>query len=110
VADKHQRPGAPHIEVVGQPADYLDVEMIGPAHRAPPRRGAPAVLGQRHPAPFASRQPGHVGIEIDAGQQVRYDVTRVGLGGPDMVRLPPTMTSRTGGAKELVTLPQIAHR
>ncbi len=42
-------------------------------------------LGQRDPAPLTTGQVGHVGVEVDPGQQMLDDGAGVGFGRPDVV-------------------------
>ena len=110
VAHHHQRLGAPRVQVLGEPADDLDVEMVrrfvehddvvsGDQHR-----------GQRHPPSLSAGQPADPAVEIDAGQQVRHHVTGIGFGGPHVVRATAHDDVPDRRVAEVVALPQIAHR
>jgi hypothetical protein len=86
VAYYNQCLGRPAVQVFGQPPDHLDVEMVGRLVEHQYVVAGQQHLGQGHPAPFAAGQPRYIGVELDTGQQMRHDVTRVRLGGPHMVR------------------------
>ena len=90
-------------EVCGEPADHLDVEMVGRLvqhqHFVPGQQH----LGQRHPATLTTRQSRHIGVQIDPGQQMLDDRAGSGSAAQMWSGRPPTITLRTvASGREIV--------
>ena len=105
MADHHQRPWPTHTQVLGQPADHLDIEMVGGLvehqHVVPGQQH----LGQRHPAAFTTGQPANARVQVDACQQVFDHVAGIGLGRPHVVCPAVDDDVADGGTEKLVALP-----
>jgi hypothetical protein len=111
MADDHERLGPLLGKVSGQPADHLDVEVVGRLveHQH-------VVTGEQHrserdAAPFTAAQVAHFTVERYFGQQILDDRPSVCLRRPDMVCTPADdHVAHRGVRAEVVGLVQVAHR
>ncbi len=108
VGDHHERGGTPR-EVVGQPRDRLDVEVVGRLVEHDQVVVAEQQLGQRAAAPLAAGQPGHRAVEGDAGQQHLDHLAGPRVGGPLVVGAAAEhRLAHRVGVLELVGLAEVA--
>ena len=71
--------------MLGQPADRLDVEVVGRLVEDQQVVIAEHQGDQRHPAALAAAEGGDLAFQVDLGQQVLHDRPGRGIGGPDVV-------------------------
>ena len=117
MADHHQRLRPQPGQVAGQPADHLDVEMVGGLVEHQHVVSGQQHTGKRHPASLTAAEVGDVAVQVHLGQQMLDDGAGVGFGRPDcrstsdfpsLARHDDLADRGTGG--EVVGLGQIAHR
>ncbi len=80
----HQRRGAVG-EVVGEPGDGLDVQVVRRLVEYDEVVVAEQQRGQRTPAPFPAGEPEHRPVQLHAGEQLVDDLAQLRVGGPLVV-------------------------